>query len=113
MSNAFTLESLQLLTPARAAKLLAVSDRQLRDLSAHGDIPFVNIGLGAKRETRRYRPDDIRAFIEARTKTASPQPASVTRLPKIGRAFPDIQEVLRLRTEAKAIERQNRKRGSK
>jgi excisionase family DNA binding protein len=111
-SKGVSFNALQLLTPAEAAKLLAISDRQLRELSAHGDIPFVNIGLGLKRETRRYRPDDIKAFIEARTKTAFPQPVSVTRQRGIARAYPDIQEILRLRTEAKAIDRQER-RGNK
>lgn len=106
------IETVPLLRPSEAAELLAISDRQLRDLTAHGDLPFVGIGVGLKRETRRYRPDDIKAFIEARLKTATPQPTSITRQRGIARAYPDIQEILRLRTEAKAIERQKR-RGNK
>lgn len=55
-----------LLTPKQAAGLLTISERQLRDLTDDGAIAFVNIGLGAKRATRRYEPAEIHRFIEAR-----------------------------------------------
>jgi hypothetical protein len=55
-----------LLTPGAAAKLLAISVKQLRDLSTAGEIRFVNIGLGNKRPTRRYLPADIEDFIARR-----------------------------------------------
>ncbi|WP_233426638.1 helix-turn-helix domain-containing protein [Rhizobium mongolense] len=61
-----------LLTPAAAAKILAVSVKQLTHLTLAGEIPFVNIGLGNKRPTRRYLPTDIDEFIARRRTTAMP-----------------------------------------
>jgi excisionase family DNA binding protein len=60
-----------LLTPKEAAKLLAISDRQLRDLVSQGHIAFVNVGAG-NRPTRRYDPTDIEAFMRARKSVANP-----------------------------------------
>lgn len=60
-------DTLQLLTPAEAAKLLAISTIHLRDLSTHGDISYVNVGVGKPRETRRYRLTDIQRFTQDRT----------------------------------------------
>lgn len=67
----FTLQQFQLLTAAQAAKLLAISAAKLRDLATHGDIRYVNIGLGRKRELRRYRLQDIQDFVEGRTLTGT------------------------------------------
>ncbi|MDX1201056.1 helix-turn-helix domain-containing protein [Sinorhizobium medicae] len=55
----------RLLTPQQAAEFLAISTRQLRDLADAGYLAFVNIGLG-RRQTRRYLPTDLAAFVEAR-----------------------------------------------
>ena len=55
-----------LLSPAAAAERLGISDRQLRALTCSGAIRYVNIGLGAKREARRYDPADLADFMEAR-----------------------------------------------
>ncbi|QEE20384.1 helix-turn-helix domain-containing protein [Youhaiella tibetensis] len=55
-----------LLTPAEAADALGISNRQLRDLTADGTIPFINVGRGASRMSRRYEPDDIEAFKASR-----------------------------------------------
>ena len=55
-----------LLTPKQAASELAISDKQLRVLTEMGEIAYINIGCGRKRETRRYEPSAIAAFIERR-----------------------------------------------
>lgn len=51
-----------LLTPEQAASELAISTRQLRDLTVSGEIRYINIGNGSVRETRRYDPADIEDF---------------------------------------------------
>jgi hypothetical protein len=58
----------QLLTLKEASKLLGVSTVHLRALSVHGEISYVNVGLG-EREIRRYRLSDVKNFIAARTRT--------------------------------------------
>jgi len=55
-----------LMTPAQARAELGISDTQLRDLTDDGEIPFINVGRGSKRATRRYDPSDIEAFKAAR-----------------------------------------------
>ena len=55
-----------LLTPAEAANELAISEKQLRWLTNAGHIRYVNVGLGAKRECRRYDATDIDQFRDAR-----------------------------------------------
>ncbi len=54
-----------LMTPAEAAKFLAISTRQLRNLTTSGAIAYINIGR-FDRETRRYRSDDLEAFVTSR-----------------------------------------------
>src|SRR5690606_7509500 len=58
-----------LLTPAEARKQLGISPSQLRSLTDDGHIPFINVGLGEKRASRRYDPADLAAFIAARRET--------------------------------------------
>lgn len=70
----------RLLTPKAAAALLAISTRQLRDLTIDGQIPFVDVGRGTKRPSRRYDPADIEAFKAARKTRAAPRIASVSGL---------------------------------
>lgn len=53
-----------LLTPAEAARELRISTKHLRALTRAGLIRYVNIGLGQKRESRRYHPEDLRQFQE-------------------------------------------------
>lgn len=55
-----------LLTPDEAARELSVSEKHLRALTDAGQIRYVNISLGAKRERRRYDPQDLDQFREAR-----------------------------------------------
>ncbi|UHD47411.1 helix-turn-helix domain-containing protein [Aureimonas altamirensis] len=54
-----------LLRPNEVAAYLAISTRQLRDLTRAGSIRYTNVGL-QDRETRRYAPEDLVAFIEER-----------------------------------------------
>lgn len=56
-----------LLTPLEAARELAISTKQLRALTRAGKIRYINIGLGMKRETRRYAPEDLEKFLESRS----------------------------------------------
>ncbi|WP_034884903.1 helix-turn-helix domain-containing protein [Ensifer aridi] len=65
------LASYQLLRPAEAAKILGVSVQHLHALTIHGEIRYVNVGAGAKREVRRYRAQDVQAFVEERTRTGN------------------------------------------
>ena len=58
--------------PEEAARFLAISTRQLRDLTRAGSIRYVNIGQ-RDRETRRYTAEDLEAFIEERkSRSVSP-----------------------------------------
>lgn len=61
----------QLFTPAEVAKILAITVTHLHALATHGEIRYVNIGTGAKRETRRYRAQDVQEFVEERTRTGN------------------------------------------
>lgn len=70
-----------LLSPAEAARDLCISEKHLRALTVAGEIPYVNVGLGGKRETRRYEPGDIEAFRQARTISAAKLPS--VRLPRL------------------------------
>src|SRR5688500_13899779 len=73
MGHTVRTQAVALLTPEEAARELAVSTKHLRNLT---EIPYVNIGVGT-RERRRYKPEDLEAFIEARSKTPC-QPTSGT-----------------------------------
>lgn len=66
-----------LLSPSQAARELCISEKQLRSLTCAGAIRYINIGLGAKRETRRYDPADLEAFREARACLSSNVPANL------------------------------------
>lgn len=61
----------QLLRPAEAANILAIDVQHLHSLATHGEIRYVNIGIGAKRETRRFRAQDVQEFVEERTRTGN------------------------------------------
>jgi len=93
-----------LLTPAQASKALGISDRQLRELTDDGALPFINVGRGEKRLFRRYDPADIEAFkaarrrIECRSTSARAQ----TRTDMISSSGAiDLSEILAQRTNAK------------
>uniref|UniRef100_UPI0035A94B9D helix-turn-helix domain-containing protein n=1 Tax=Mesorhizobium sp. LHD-90 TaxID=3071414 RepID=UPI0035A94B9D len=55
-----------LLTPAEAAKYLSVCPKHLKLLADAGQIAWVNIALDQLRPVRRYRSEDLEAFIEER-----------------------------------------------
>lgn len=65
-----------LLSPEAAARELCISEKQLRALTCAGQIRYINIGLGGKRETRRYDSADLEAFREARKCLFSSAPAN-------------------------------------
>ncbi|WP_165603093.1 helix-turn-helix domain-containing protein [Devosia elaeis] len=69
-----------LLTPKEAAERLGVSTDQLLKLTDRGKLPFINVGLGQKRPSRRYDPDDLSAFMMAQRMTACP--SSSAKAPK-------------------------------
>jgi excisionase family DNA binding protein len=92
-----------LLTPEKAAEELGISGRQLRDLSADGKIPFIDVGRGG-RPARRYDPADIQAFISERRTISCPSsnaPAPKrTATTSASKVF-DIQAILAARTREK------------
>lgn len=59
MSDAESFETLP--SPA----VLAISTKQLHALTIASAIAFVDIGLGPKRPTRRYRMEGLEAFVVA------------------------------------------------
>lgn len=96
-----------LMTPAQAAIELGISGRQLRDLTADGAIPYIDVGRG-KREARRYEPSDIETFKQERRRIAGP-PASAlgrrrTAKPPAHKVY-DIQEILAKRQSEKRVAR--------
>lgn len=60
-----------LIKPREAASILAISIKHLVELTMAGEIPFINVGAQS-RVIRRYHPDDIEAFIEARKTRVTP-----------------------------------------
>ncbi|RUV84314.1 DNA-binding protein [Mesorhizobium sp. M1A.F.Ca.IN.022.05.2.1] len=60
-----------LLTPEQACAELGIGEDTLRALRKAGEIPYVNIGQGKKRETPRYELDDLNAWKAKRKKVAS------------------------------------------
>ena len=59
-----------LLTFARAAARLGVSERTLRKLVDDGEVAYVDVGGGKKRRSMRFTPQDIEAFLAKRRGTA-------------------------------------------
>lgn len=66
----------RLLTPREAADVLRVSLDTLEGLAVDGSLPFINVGRGKKRPTRRFSLAAIERFILDRTQQGKPsQPA--------------------------------------
>src|SRR5699024_321541 len=85
-----------LLTPKQARDQLGISDAQLRALTDEGRIPFINVGLGEKRASRRYDPADLAAFVDARRETkcrsiSAPAPAPSPMISNLGAV--DLAEI--------------------
>lgn len=71
----------RLLTPKEAAAELGIGEDTLRALRKAGEIAYVNIGQGRKRETPRYELADLEAWVKNRKKTATlKSPASGRRV---------------------------------
>ncbi|RWN59940.1 MAG: DNA-binding protein [Mesorhizobium sp.] len=99
-----------LLSPEDAARELCISEKQLRALTCAGKIRYVNIGLGEKRETRRYDPADLEEFRENRKCLSSSAPANRnTRMTSIIDAS-DFQARLDARRNARLKKSSNPKR---
>ena len=55
-----------LLEPAEAAKVLAISERTLWEMTDRGEIRAKQVGQGEKRVHRRYLLRDLQAWAESR-----------------------------------------------
>ena len=60
--------SRELRTPRETAEQLHVTTDQLRGFVNDGEIRYVNVGRGKKRERMMFKPADIEEFVERRTK---------------------------------------------
>jgi excisionase family DNA binding protein len=97
------IDAMALLTPEQAASELGISDRQLRDLSSDGAIPFINVGRG-NRPARRYEPSDIEAFKAERRRSSCQStnaPARKRTATTSSSRVLDIQEILAARQSEK------------
>lgn len=108
------LASYQLLSPAEAAKILAITVQHLHSLATHGEIRYVNVGTGAKRETRRYRAQDLQAFVEERTRTGNVRwstrpPIEITEADLLAAAFARDRKRRERDLEHAALEEKRRK----
>lgn len=61
----------RLLSPKEAAEYLGISGDTLAAARIAGEVPYVNIGRGDRRETPRYDPDDLDAWKVSRKKVAA------------------------------------------
>lgn len=59
----------KLLTMQEAADALSISRKGLLANIRAGRLAYVNVGLGEERESRRFRPSDIAAFVQAQRRT--------------------------------------------
>ena len=64
----------KLLTAPEVAERLSISTRKLRDLVAAGDIAFIAIGTGVKRQLMRFEASEVDDFIR-RQRRRSHRPA--------------------------------------
>jgi hypothetical protein len=60
-------------TFAETAKLLRMSQTQLRRLVANGDIEYLTLGLGKVRRRIAFTPEQRAAFLAARTQGGADQ----------------------------------------
>lgn len=55
-----------LVDSVRAAQLLGISTRTLHAIKQRGEIPYVAVGDGQKKEAIRYAVDDLREWVQSR-----------------------------------------------
>jgi hypothetical protein len=55
-----------LLNSADAAEMLSISERTLWELKRKGEIPYVSVGSGGRKDCIRYAVDDLRELIQRR-----------------------------------------------
>ncbi|TIS37560.1 MAG: helix-turn-helix domain-containing protein [Mesorhizobium sp.] len=60
--------TMPLLTPEEACAELGIGEDTLRAMRKAGEIPYINVGQGKKRETPRYELDDLNAWKAKRKK---------------------------------------------
>jgi hypothetical protein len=101
-----------LMKPAEAARQLAISEKQLRELSTLGKIRYVNIGNGDKRETRRYAQQDLESFIEARSKQECRSTGAPARRSTRSTSGVVVHDFQALRAARAAERRKNTKKAS-
>jgi hypothetical protein len=68
----------QLLRPAEVGRILRVSRKMLDRYTASGDLAYVDVGTGPTRSHRRYRVEDLAAFVERRRTSAAIPGAGAT-----------------------------------
>ncbi|TGT72966.1 DNA-binding protein [bacterium M00.F.Ca.ET.159.01.1.1] len=96
-----------LLTPEQACAELGIGEDTLRALRKAGEIPYINIGRGEKRETPRYELDDLNAWKAKRKKVAScpstegPIPRTVRSRTTSNSAVADFLEALNAKRNGK------------
>ena len=67
-----------LLNSSQAAKMLGISERTLWELKRAGELPYVPIGNGSRKESIRYAVDDLYKLIEKR-KTCGKENGTITK----------------------------------
>jgi len=73
----------RLLTASEVSERLSISTRKLRELVAAGDIAFIAIGNGAKRQCMRFEASEVDDFIRRQRRQMHPP---VKRHARISRA---------------------------
>src|SRR5262245_41624015 len=71
-------------TAAQAAAKLNISTKTLNGHVANGDLKYVVIGHGSKRQRKMFTDPDINEFIQAQTRKDELCPSDVTRAPRSG-----------------------------
>ncbi len=69
----------KLLSMQGAADILDVTKKTLLELVRQGKIAFVNVGTGAERVSRKFRPSDLNRFIQAQFTVCQPPSHNIER----------------------------------
>ena len=67
----------QLLLPKEAAERLRITTDQLKAFGDDGEIRYINVSRGKKRERRRYTDPDLDLFVERRARKGVGQCQSI------------------------------------
>lgn len=66
----------KLMTMAEAAEALSITTKTLLQHIREGRLRYINVGVGSLRESRRFRPADLEAFMQAQTRGGTPPVAT-------------------------------------